>query len=351
MFAGSLHGAGKHANIISVKVLGVDESGSLAWLLAGLDWIQRHINAKTNNAMSVINMSFGIHDIGGELYFLDTCFADIGAVIVAAAGNEYTNACYIAPASFRSVISVGATTIDDSLLYIRKAKGTNIGPCVDILAPGDRIFSASHFGTKKEAIKTGTSMAAAYVSGVVARYMQNFTRQPSSADMRRMLQETATQGKTNAALTYTSDLIVHAGCASGKVVPGIVKGSSPYTKPCFPYLPPTEVTPAPSVQYFPQHLNMNFVIFITLGVSLAVIGVLLMFVERRHREKCAADRRKLLYSVSSLTTSVNPKLIVQHEAPETKTNQTNPVSSTVKTSSSTHLHKQNSASSLSSNWI
>ena len=252
VFAGSIHGASKHARVISVKILGQGESGSLLWVLEGIDWIQRRIMEKDHsNVRSVINMSFGIIDIEGYLSFLDSCFADVPAIIVAAAGNECIDACLVAPASFESVITVGATTRNDKLLYYNATIGTNYGPCVDVLAPGTFIVSAGFSGTTSESTKSGTSMSAAYVSGVVARYMQNFRRQPTSWHMRRMLQETATQGKTNAATRNTSDFLLYAGCQSEEYNAfSIFKSFTTNSTDCMSYNPP--LTPLPQALQIPQ---------------------------------------------------------------------------------------------------
>lgn len=46
------------------------------------------------------------------------------------------------------------------------------GACVDIFAPGVSILSAVSSSDSSVALKTGTSMAAPFVSGVVAAYLE-----------------------------------------------------------------------------------------------------------------------------------------------------------------------------------
>ena len=109
---------------------------------------------------SVINLSLGIYDPGGSFDFLNDVIRQISAVSVAAAGNEDTDACNIVPARFSSVITVAATNSGDRL-----PSYTNYGPCVDLLAPGHNIMSASHSDENGELQDSGTSMSAGFVSG------------------------------------------------------------------------------------------------------------------------------------------------------------------------------------------
>ena len=87
-----------------------------------------------------------------------------GVTVVAAAGNGYfSDACNYSPASAPEAITVGSSTIENQLSYF-----TNIGPCVDIFAPGSNIYAASHSCETCYTYKSGTSMATSLVSGVVA---------------------------------------------------------------------------------------------------------------------------------------------------------------------------------------
>jgi len=85
---------------------------------------------------------------------------ELGAVVVAAAGNEASQEPRY-PAAYTSVVGVGAMG-KDGRLYAR----SNTGPSSEILAPGVEVLStapgsAFSFGS-------GTSFAAAHVSGVLA---------------------------------------------------------------------------------------------------------------------------------------------------------------------------------------
>jgi hypothetical protein len=78
------------------------------------------------------------------------------------------------------VITVGAVNANDEVWYVPSppspATGSNLGSAVDIWAPGGdadiKVKSASHLGDYNFVDMHGTSMASAFVSGVVARLLQ-----------------------------------------------------------------------------------------------------------------------------------------------------------------------------------
>ena len=112
----------------------------------------------------IINMSLGGY---GESPLMEAAVKkalDKGITIVAAAGNESTD-YYSFPASFEGVISVGSTNERNQL-----SSFSNYGPSVDLVAPGEDIFSTVYDGKKGSSFATfsGTSMASPVVAGVVA---------------------------------------------------------------------------------------------------------------------------------------------------------------------------------------
>jgi len=110
--AGTQYGLAKNAKLVSVRILNCAGSGSYSGVMAGLDWIlsPENPNSKTQ---AVLNLSIG----GGFSAALNTAIlrlTNAGVTVVAAAGNESTDACTRSPASAPSAITVGATTLADA---------------------------------------------------------------------------------------------------------------------------------------------------------------------------------------------------------------------------------------------
>ena len=113
-----------------------------------------------DNGAQVINMSWG--DTVNAFIVADAvayAYAR-GCVMVAAAGNDGAAGSYY-PAGLKTVISVAALTQERQLNGV-----SNFGATIDIAAPGDEILSTDLNGAYLHS--SGTSIAAAHVSGVAA---------------------------------------------------------------------------------------------------------------------------------------------------------------------------------------
>ncbi|MGW3601700.1 S8 family peptidase [Micromonospora sp. NPDC005161] len=159
---GSSYGVAKGVQIVGVRVLNCQGSGTNAQVVAGIDWV-------TANAVkpAVANMSLG----GGANSSIDTAVTNSinsGVTYAVAAGNGNAlgvrqNACNYSPARVASAITVGATQNNDAA-----ASFSNFGTCVDILAPGVNITSAWYTGSSATNTISGTSMASPHVAGAAA---------------------------------------------------------------------------------------------------------------------------------------------------------------------------------------
>ncbi|POS82862.1 hypothetical protein EPUL_005429 [Erysiphe pulchra] len=168
--AGKKFGVAKEANIIAVKVLSSNGSGSMSDVVKGVDFatnshLENVKNKKKGFKGSAANMSLG----GGKSTALD--YAVNGAVssgihFAVAAGNDNTDSCNYSPAAAELAITVGASTLDDERAYF-----SNFGKCNDIFAPGLNIMSA--WIGSKYAVNTisGTSMASPHIAGLIAYYL------------------------------------------------------------------------------------------------------------------------------------------------------------------------------------
>lgn len=168
--AGKKYGVAKEANIIAVKVLSSNGSGSMSDVIKGIDYatsshLENVKNKKKGFKGSVANMSLG----GDKSKALD--YAVNGAVssgihFAVAAGNDNADSCSYSPAAAELAITVGASTLDDERAYF-----SNYGKCNDIFAPGLNIQSA--WIGSKSAVNTisGTSMASPHIAGLLAYYL------------------------------------------------------------------------------------------------------------------------------------------------------------------------------------
>ena len=169
LIGGQTFGIAKQVKLYSVRVLNCNNYGLLSDLVSALDSIAKRI-LHTRNP-SVINLSLS----GLPSQPLDKAIKrlyDMGVPMVAAAGNGKSDACKYTPASSQLVLTVAATTADDSPYFVSEGPGTNFGRCVDVFAPGDYVLGASLECNSCCRTWSGTSMATGLVTGVVALYLE-----------------------------------------------------------------------------------------------------------------------------------------------------------------------------------
>jgi cerevisin len=214
--ASKTYGVAKKANLIAVKVLDADGSGYLSDAIAGIEFVyESHLQS---GRPSVMNLSFGL--IGSYSAFTAAVSAAVmsGVNSAAAAGNEHSNACANTPANIETVITVAATDQDDCL-----ASYSNYGGCVDVLAPGSYILSTYIGSTTATAVLSGTSMAAPFVAGWVARYLSSFSVEfrQTPRDVKAALKALGTRGVILGLYANgTPNRLLYAACDSSSSTHG-----------------------------------------------------------------------------------------------------------------------------------
>ncbi len=205
--AGSTLGVAHNATIHPVRV-SLDGSVGEDAVLDALNWISRN-----HRDPAVVNMSFYLPSVAattqvalGEVIngvpATGAAPARTPVTVVAAAGNGLNSdgvgrAVCQWPSNVPQVITVGATgatSSDAAVLYFDARPGySNFGPMVDIWAPGTNITSAWFTGDSDTYVANGTSMAAPFVAGAAALYLQNHPRS-TPVEVRNSIVANATRG-------------------------------------------------------------------------------------------------------------------------------------------------------------
>ena len=129
---------------------------------------------------------------------------------VLAAGNHSDVVANYSPARLQAAITVGATyTYAGS--YDVRAGYSNIGPEVDLYAPGVAITSAYFTGDYAAAECSGTSMAAPQVAGVVARFLQVYWWAPPGHVTIKSCIRTPRRASSGTLGAYTPNRLLYSG--------------------------------------------------------------------------------------------------------------------------------------------
>ena len=199
---GATYGVAKSVQLVAVRVLDCNGSGSTSGVIAGVDWVTGNHQA---GQPAVANMSLG----GGANSALDTAVRNsitdgVAYAIAAGNGNIFgfaANACNYSPARVTQAMTVSATDNAD-----KKASWANFGNCVDWFAPGVNI--TSDWNTSNTATNTisGTSMATPHTAGVAALYLQS-NPSASPQTVRDALYNLTTKGIVTSANTANNHLL------------------------------------------------------------------------------------------------------------------------------------------------
>ncbi len=162
------------AKIMPVRALNAEGSGFNYDIISAIEFAK-------NNGADIINMSLGGPTYSQAMQDMVTAAHAAGAMVIAAMGNESTNAPAY-PAAYSNVMAVSATDQGDGLSYY-----SNYGSHVDIAAPGGEMsnyhdtggilstmptynvyLTTSYYYYKNYDYMQGTSQASPYVAGLAA---------------------------------------------------------------------------------------------------------------------------------------------------------------------------------------
>jgi hypothetical protein len=178
--ASASFGVAPLAIVHSVRVGGCTGGPNTSVLVQALNWIATNVQSP-----AVVNLSLGGD---GEATFTGEAIKrlvnEFNIVVVASAGNERDLACEYHYANVPEVISVSSTDNVDVQDYY-----SNVGRCVDILAPGVDIPTVNMEGYAE--YRNGTSYSAPAVSGAAA-IARGISPSATSSQIKEQILESAT---------------------------------------------------------------------------------------------------------------------------------------------------------------
>ncbi|MEB2299583.1 S8 family peptidase [Lysinibacillus xylanilyticus] len=190
------HGINPKAKLLPIDVFNGNAGASDFAIAQGILYA-------TEQGADVINMSLGGFGTSPLIEDAVQKAIDKGITIVAAAGNESTDT-YAFPASYEGVISVGSTNDRNKL-----SDYSNYGPSVDLVAPGEDIYSTVRDEKKGSSFAkiSGTSMASPVVAGVASLLKSKYPNL-KPYEIEAILEMTAKDlGETGYDLTFGNGLV------------------------------------------------------------------------------------------------------------------------------------------------
>jgi len=230
---GGKYGVAKQGFIYSLKSFDSNGQALLSSIISAISVTLQHHNTKSNGHSSILNMSFA-GEPSSSLTSSVTSAINAGIVCVAAAGNSNISANDVSPANISGVITAGGSTISDSRLSSNSSFDlstptfndqlvdgsffdntitnssfipSNTGSVITVFAPGNKILSAWNSNDTSNNLISGTSSAAAHVSGVCAMYLENKTKLTTSTEVASVLSFISNNATNNVLSNIPSDTV------------------------------------------------------------------------------------------------------------------------------------------------
>jgi thermitase len=220
-------GLGYNTSIMNVKVMGDNGTGSSGSIAQGVVWA-------ADNGARVVNISAGATFQMTTLEDAINYAWGMGVVVVAAAGNEGSNAPFY-PAFYPNAIAVASTDMFDNL-----SPSSDYGDWVDVAAPGGNIYST--LPNNRYASLSGTSMASPHVAGLAGLVFTSATDRNGDSLLNDDVRDCIEQNADNIGLSGIASGRINAFgavlCTSGSATPAPTLSPTPTPTPA--------ATPAPT---------------------------------------------------------------------------------------------------------
>jgi subtilisin family serine protease len=199
IIGGATYGVAKRVSLIAVRVGKCSDKVRRSRLISGIDWVT---GDHEPGQPAVANVSIAGDPSNALDAAVQGSIAD-GVTYAVGAGNDSANACNGSPSRVVDALTVGATTSSDA-----RYSHSNIGPCVDVFAPGKSIRSASRMSNTATTTHSGTSMACPFVAGVAALVLEG-TPAASPASVASTIVSMALPGKVTDRGAGSPDRLLH----------------------------------------------------------------------------------------------------------------------------------------------
>lgn len=171
-----------HVILKNVKI-GLGKDGTFGQMMEAFNAIQQD----ATDSVNIVNCAWAVP----RHHIIDSKIAELDPkkfIVIAAAGNEIRPASEFSPVNMDTVIGVCACDEQNQVVAWAPGRGSNWGPEVNVTAHGIDVEVTTLDGETR--IAAGSSLATAVVSGIVARYIQQYPEK-NALEIKEMVLQSA----------------------------------------------------------------------------------------------------------------------------------------------------------------